>query len=297
VPTYYVSAAARSLVTVALSGDGGDELWAGYARHRVQQWEGRARKLLGRAAPLAGFVARALPLSIKGARTLRHLALRPDEAYAQKHAYGLFEPQAKPALYSEGFAAAASRVDPFVTFRDIWQGCTSADPVDRAMYVDFRTYLPDDIMTKVDRMSMAVSLEAREPLLDHVLLERAAAVPSALKLKNGTTKYLLRRLLERRVPPSIVQRKKHGFEAPIGEWLRGPLAEMTDDLLRDGQMNARGLFRQREVDRIWTEHRSGRADHRHRLWQLLMLELWFRRFVDPRRAPATAPAPALATAV
>jgi asparagine synthase (glutamine-hydrolysing) len=297
VPTYYVSAAARSLVTVALSGDGGDELWAGYARHRVEQWEGRARRLFGRAAPLVGFAARALPLSIKGARALRHLALRPDEAYAHKHAYGLFEPGAKPALYSEGFAAAASRVDPFAAFRDIWQSCASADPVDRAMYVDFRTYLPDDIMTKVDRMSMAVSLEAREPLLDHVLLERAAVVPSALKLKNGTTKYLLRRLLERRVPPSIVQRKKHGFEAPIGEWLRGPLAEMTDDLLRDGRMNARGLFRQREVDRIWTEHRSGRADHRHRLWQLLMLELWFRQFVDRQRAPAPAAKPALAKAV
>jgi asparagine synthase (glutamine-hydrolysing) len=297
VPTYYVSAAARSLVTVALSGDGGDELWAGYAWHRVEQWEGRARKVLGRAAPLAGFVARALPLSIKGARALRHLALRPDEAHAHKRAYGLFDPAAKPALYSDGFAAAASQADPFAPFRDAWQSCTSADPVDRAMYVDFRTYLPDDIMTKVDRMSMAVSLEAREPLLDHPLVERAAAVPSTLKLKNGTTKYLLRRLLERRVPRSILERKKHGFEAPIGEWLRGPLAEMTADLLADGRLNARGLFRQAEVDRLWTEHRSGRADHAHRLWQLLMLELWFRRFVDRRPAPAGVLKPALAKAV
>jgi asparagine synthase (glutamine-hydrolysing) len=107
---------------------------------------------------------------------------------------------------------------------------------------------------------------------------------------------LLRRLLERRVPRSIVERKKQGFEAPIGEWLRGPLAEMTGDLLTDGRMNARGLFRQREVDRLWTEHRSGRADHRHRLWQLLMLELWFRRFVDRQGAPAAPPEPALAKA-
>jgi asparagine synthase (glutamine-hydrolysing) len=297
VPTYYVSAAARSLVTVALSGDGGDELWAGYGRHRVEQWEGRARKALGRAAPLVGFVARALPLSLKGARALRHLALRPDEAYAHKHAYGLFEPQAKPALYSDGFAAAASKGDPFAPFRDAWQRCTSVDPVDRAMYVDFNTYLPDDIMTKVDRMSMAVSLEAREPLLDHVLLEHAAAVPSALKLKNGTTKYLLRRLLERRVPRSILERTKHGFEAPIGAWLRGPLAEMTADLLTDGRLNARGLFRQTAVDRLWTKHQSSRADHGHRLWQLLMLELWFRQFVDRQPARAEAPPSARAQAV
>jgi asparagine synthase (glutamine-hydrolysing) len=297
VPTYYVSAAARSLVTVALSGDGGDELWAGYGRHRVEQWEGRARTLLGRATPLVGFIARALPLSIKGARALRHLALRPDEAYAHKHAYGLFEPRAKPALYSDGFAAAAHETDPFTPFRDAWQSCTSADPVDRAMYVDFRTYLPDDIMTKVDRMSMAVSLEAREPLLDHLLLERAAAVPSALKLKNGTTKYLLRRLLERRVPRSILERKKHGFEAPIAAWLRGPLAAMTGDLLTDGHLHARGLFRQREIDRLWTEHRSARADHAHRLWQLLMLELWFRQFVDRQSTRAEAPESALAKAV
>jgi asparagine synthase (glutamine-hydrolysing) len=299
VPTYYVSAAARSLVTVALSGDGGDELWAGYARHRVEQWRGRACKVLGRAAPLAAFVARALPLSVKGARALRHLALRPDKWYALQHAYGLFEPEAKPALYSDGFTAAARQADPFAPFRDAWQSCRSADPVDRAMYVDFRTYLPDDIMTKVDRMSMAVSLEAREPLLDHLLLERTAAVPSALKLKNGTTKYLLRRLLERRVPQAILERKKHGFDAPIGAWLHGPLAEMTADLLTDGRLRARGLFRQAEVDRLWKEHRSGRGDHAHRLWQLLMLELWFRQFVDRyAAAPRTAaPRPPLAQAI
>jgi asparagine synthase (glutamine-hydrolysing) len=280
VPTYYVSEAARTLVTVALSGDGGDELWAGYARHRVERWEARMRRALGPAARLAGALAGALPLSVKGARALRHLASSPDEACARKHAYELFEPNAKRRLYSDDFRAAVRPVDPLEPFRSAYRACQSSDPVDRAMYVDFRTYLPDDIMTKVDRMSMAVSLEAREPLLDHRLLELAARIPSSLKLKNGTTKYLLRRLLERRVPQSIVDRGKHGFAAPIGEWLRGPLAPMANDLLTDGRLGARGLFRQREVDRLWREHRSGAGDHRHRLWQLLMLELWFRRFVD-----------------
>jgi asparagine synthase (glutamine-hydrolysing) len=135
-------------------------------------------------------------------------------------------------------------------------------------------------MTKVDKMSMAVSLESREPLLDHKLLEFAATVPTGLKLKNGQSKYLLRRLLERRLPKAIVDRPKHGFEAPIGDWLRGPLAPMVDGLLTDGRLRDRGIFDDRAVASVWREHREGRQDHRHRLWSLVMLELWFRQFVD-----------------
>ncbi len=224
VPTYYVSKAARELVTVALSGDGGDELWAGYARHPVEHWEQRARTALGPAAPAAAMLGRALPLSVKGARSLRHLAFAPDQAYALKHAYGMFETDVKARLYSDDFRRSINGYDPFARFRDRYRACTSDDPLDRAMYVDANTYMIDDVLTKVDRMSMAVSLEAREPLLDHKLLEFAARVPSSLKLKNGRGKYLLRRALERRVPRAITERGKSGFAAPIGEWLRGPLA-------------------------------------------------------------------------
>jgi asparagine synthase (glutamine-hydrolysing) len=138
----------------------------------------------------------------------------------------------------------------------------------------------DDVLTKVDRMSMAVSLEAREPLLDHKLLEFAARVPSSLKLKDGQSKYLLRRVLDKRVPRSIIERKKSGFAAPIAEWLRGPLAPMTNELLLDGRLRNRGIFNDREITRLWREHRSRQADHEHRLWQLVMLELWFREFID-----------------
>ena len=150
------------------------------------------------------------------------------------------------------------------------------------MYVDARTYMIDDVLTKVDRMSMAVSLEAREPLLDHKLLEFAARVPSSLKLKDGRSKYLLRKLLDKRVPRSILERGKTGFAAPIGEWLRGPLAGMAADLLLDGRLRGRGIFEPSEVSRLWREHRSRHANHEHRLWQLLMLELWFREFIDKR---------------
>jgi asparagine synthase (glutamine-hydrolysing) len=138
-----------------------------------------------------------------------------------------------------------------------------------------------------------VSLEAREPLLDHKLLEFAARVPASLKLRNGQSKYLLRRVLERRVPRDIIDRPKRGFAAPIGQWLRGPLAGLTSELLLDGRLRDRGIFEPREVTRLWEEHRSGRAEHPHRLWQLVMLELWFRQFVDG--APASAgPSPARA---
>jgi asparagine synthase (glutamine-hydrolysing) len=287
VPTYYVSKAAREHVTVALSGDGGDELWAGYARHRVEQWEWNARRLLGRSGgKLAGTIAGRLPAGVKGSRSLRHLALSPEDACAQKHAYGLFEGNERTALYSAGFAEAVRDADPFASFRAAYNRCGSPDPVDRALYVDVNTYLVDDIMTKVDKMSMAVSLESREPLLDHRLLEFAATVPSSLKLKNGRSKYLLRRLLERRLPKTIVDRPKHGFEAPTGEWLRGPLAPMVNDLLLDGHLRDRGVFEQRAIARMWREHRDGTHDHRHRVWSLLMLELWFRQFVDGGVRPA-----------
>jgi len=284
VPTYCVSKAARELVTVALSGDGGDELWAGYARHRVEQWEQRARATLGAGSQAAGWLGRALPLSVKGARALRHLAHAPEQAYALKHAYGMFEPDAKSRLYSGDFAAAVSDFDPLAHFRDVYRRCGSADALDRALYTDVHTYMVDDILTKVDRMSMAVSLEAREPLLDHRLLEFAARVPTSLKLKDGRSKYLLRKVLDRKVPRAILERGKSGFAAPIGEWLRGPLAPMTEELIGDGRLRDRGVFNDAEVSRLWREHCDGRADHRHRLWQLIMLELWFRQFID--RAPA-----------
>jgi asparagine synthase (glutamine-hydrolysing) len=280
VPTYYVSAAARKRVTVALSGDGGDELWAGYTRHRVERWEAHVRHLLGATGGrIAGRIAGYVPLGIKGARSLRHLSLSPAEACARKHAYDLFDGD-RTAMYTSDFAATVLDADPFLEFRNAYYSCASSDPLDRALYVDVKTYLADDILTKVDRMSMAVSLEARVPLLDHKLLEFAARVPTALKLKNGQRKYLLRRLLERRVPRSIVDRQKHGFEAPIGGWLRGPLAPMVDDLIMDGRLRSRGVLDHEAIARMWREHRTGIRDHRHRLWSLVMLELWFRRFAD-----------------
>jgi asparagine synthase (glutamine-hydrolysing) len=286
VPTYYVSAAARAHVTVALSGDGGDELWAGYARHRVEQREHRVRGLLGPTSAAIGQVARLVPLALKGARSLRHLAHAPGQALALKHEYGMFDAPWRRALYDDGFRRTVGDADPLAALRARHAACGSPDPLDRAMYVDVHTYLPDDILTKVDRMSMAVSLESREPLLDHRLLEFAARVPASLKLRDGVSKYLLRRLLASRLPPAILSRGKHGFDAPIAEWLRGPLQPMLHDLVGGRRSLERGVFVPAVVRRLLDQHRTGAADHPHRLWQLLMLELWFERFVDQGGWPA-----------
>jgi asparagine synthase (glutamine-hydrolysing) len=288
VPTYLVSAAARQHVTVALSGDGGDELWAGYPWHRVERWESEARGRLGGAGcALASRLGHLLPLSAKGARSLRHLGLPPGDACARKHGYQQFDEAGKQELYSGDLTAAVRGSDPFASFGRAYAACQSPDPLDRSMYVDVKTYLVDDILTKVDKMSMAVSLEARVPLLDHKLIEFAARVPSSLKLHRGTSKYLLRRALEQRVPRAILEGRKHGFTAPIAQWLRGPLKAMATELLLDGRLEERGIFRSAAVSRLWNEHQQGSRDHRHRLWSLIMLELWFREFADgARRAVA-----------
>jgi len=289
VPSYCVSAAARARVTVALSGDGGDELWAGYPWHRVELREWQARDHLGPAGcDLAARLGHLLPLAAKGARSLRHLGLPPDHACARKHGYQQFDETGKRALYSGDLAATVRGADPFASFRRAYAACRSPDPLDRSMYVDVKTYLADDILTKVDKMSMAVSLEARVPLLDHKLLEFAAQVPSSLKLRRGVSKYLLRTVLDRRVPQSILDGPKHGFTAPIAKWLRGPLKGLATELLLDGRLKDRGIFEPRTVARLWKEHQHGRRDHCHRLWSLVMLELWFREFADGARRAAAA---------
>jgi asparagine synthase (glutamine-hydrolysing) len=287
IPTYYVSRAAREQVTVALSGDGGDELWAGYARYHVESAEARVRALLGPLARPAGLVGSILPTSVRGVKSLAHLMYPAPQAYAIKHAYDYFGDAARHAAYTGEFEAIVRDADPYAKHRRLYESCESSDPIDRAMYVDAKTYMVDDVLTKVDKMSMAVSLETREPLLDHRLLEYVATIPSSLKLRNGTTKYLLRQLLQKRLPASILERPKQGFSAPIDQWLAGPLQQLGNDVLFSGTFAKRGIMRDDTVKRLWEDHRSGRANHKHRLWAVMMLELWFREFVDsPQRESA-----------
>jgi asparagine synthase (glutamine-hydrolysing) len=163
----------------------------------------------------------------------------------------------------------------------------AADWLNCALYVDTKTYLADDILTKVDRMSMAVSLETRPPLLDHKVVEFVATLPPQFKLRGRQSKYLLRKTAARWVPEPILRRPKQGFRLPVAEWLRGPLREMARDVLLGPTAARRGLFQTATIERWWNEHQAGRRDHAHRLWLLLVFELWHRQYLD---APVVAPA-------
>ena len=211
--------------------------------------------------------------------------MRPDQAYALKHAYGMFEPGRQGAALLARLRAPASRhADPLRRFRDAYRRVRSPDPLDRAMYVDVHTYMVDDILTKVDRMSMAVSLEAREPLLDHKLLEFAARVPTSLKLRNGPSKYLLRRVLDRRVPaidPRARQARLRRADRRVAARTAGADGGRTARSMAGCAIAASSTTAR--FARSGPSTARGRADHRHRLWQLVMLELWFRQFVDRAR--------------
>ncbi len=287
IPTYYVSGMARQHVTVALSGDGGDELLAGYRRHFWDRWEARARRL---ARPLAAArtIARLWPSNARGKNALIHLALGADEACARKHAAELFRDSDKRALYSDDLAALSTRFDPLAFHRAYFNRCPARDPLNRSLYVDLKTYLADDILVKVDRMSMAHGLEVRAPFLDHRVVEFVAGLPSDVKLRRGTTKVILREAMRPILPPEILAKPKRGFEAPVSRWLRSELRDFTEDILLSGRALQRGLFHPRAVKQLWADHLAGLTNAGHRLWILLMLELWFQAFVD-RPVPAVVP--------
>lgn len=280
VPTYYVSQVARRHVTVALSGDGGDEVFAGYSRHYLERLEHRLRRGLGRTGTrLLAAAAAGLP-PVPGRRLLERLGVAPDAACAAKHCGFVFGGPLKARLYSDGLRASCRGYDPAAPFRAYYNRCSAADPLDKALYVDLKTYLADDILVKVDRMSMAHALEVRAPLLDHKLLEFTATLPAGLKLNGRTTKYLLKRVLAGRVPDGVLTRRKHGFTMPVAEWLRGSLRGLAAECFFSPRSAQRGLFARGVVAELWGDHQAGRRDYSHHLWALLMLELWQREYLD-----------------
>jgi asparagine synthase (glutamine-hydrolysing) len=217
---------------------------------------------------------------MKGKETLKKLGMTPDRAYAYKHSSFLFTPEYKRDLYSADLYASCRTFDPSAPFRFYYNRCESLDPLDKALYVDLKTYLADDILVKVDRMSMAHALEVRAPLLDHKLLEFTATIPSSLKLKGRTTKYLLKEVMQKYLPSRVFTRPKHGFTMPVGEWLKGPLRGMVEECLFSPRARQRGLFHPKAVQNLWSSHLSGKRDASHNLWMLLMLELWQREYLE-----------------
>ncbi len=299
VPTYYVSKLTRQHVTVALSGDGGDELFAGYQRYRAVElaaWYDRLPRAMRRAltAPDWGRI------SLKGSqrsrlrragRLLEALSFGPQRRYLEWVC--VFNEARRASLYSDEFLEQLPNSDPYHFLDDAFGRCSRRDPVTQASLVDLVTYLPCDLMTKVDIASMAHGLECRAPLLDYRLVELAASLPIDYKLRLGRGKRLLRLAFPELLPPSVTRLPKMGFGVPLAAWFRGELRDFGHDLLLAPATLARGYFRPEAIEQLWSEHQSGLFDHGHRLWSLVVLELWHRQWCDAR--PATTAAGAWAT--
>ncbi len=280
IPTFYVSQVAREFVTVALSGDGGDENFVGYRRYAFDALENRVRAIApvpSLFAALAAMYPKAdwLPQPLRAKATLRNLSLDPARAYFSS-VYGAAA-SVRDALLGGDVGAQLGDYDPFQVFAEHYNKPLTDDPIVRAQYADIKLYLPDDILTKVDRASMAVSLEVRCPLLDHRLMELAARMPSSLKLKGREGKYIFKRAVSQLLPPEILARRKQGFVVPLAKWLRADLRELAESLLFDSAAND-GWLEPAEIQKLWRQHQSGLRDYSRPLWTALMFRLWQRTF-------------------
>lgn len=281
-PTYYVAQLARKHLTVVLNGDGGDELFAGYARPMVEKLASPFRRIV------PGPIRRSLSGLVEGGGKPR---LRSLSAVKQIIQAGSRPPRdsfifdralrsCREELYTRQFREALGGYHPDEIYRSVWDGADAQDTVDRMMYGDLMTYLPDELLVKMDTMTMAHSIEARSPLLDTRLAEFSVTLPSGLKTKNLQTKYLLKKLAERYVPREVLYRPKKGFNMPMSDWIRGELNGLVKETLLSETCRSRGYFRQATIRHWLDEHERGAADHGQKLWSLFMLELWFRMFID-----------------
>ncbi|MEO5811286.1 MAG: XrtA/PEP-CTERM system amidotransferase [Rhodanobacter sp.] len=281
-PTYRVCELARTQVTVALSGDGGDENFAGYRRYRLHAWESRlrARMPLRLRKPVFGLLGSLYPKADWAPRPLRAKttlqALTHDDVEAYFHTVSTTSAAMRQRLYSASFKRELHGYSALEVFRAHAKKAPTDQPLLLAQYLDLKTWLPGDILTKVDRASMAHSLEVRVPLLDHRLVAWASSLPPALKLKGSIGKYIFKKALEPDLPHDVLYRTKMGFSVPLAAWLRGPLAQRTRDALLHGAVAKCGYFEPTVLDQLLREHATGRRDHSATLWGLLMLDAFLR---------------------
>lgn len=278
IPTYIVSKLAREHVTVALSGDGGDELFGGYTRYVVERKRRRFERLPGVVRRgMMEPISRRLSHGARGRNFLHNVSLEPVERYLDS--MSVFSSLNRTLLYTDDFKQSLADTD-YVSnmFRSLAGRVNTQDPTDTLLYLDSKTYLPGDILTKVDRMSMAASLETRAPLLDHKLIEFVMTIPGALKLAGHETKYLLKRAVKDLIPAEILNRPKQGFGVPVQEWINSQLRDRIRDTLTSSLQ--RGYFESNYVRVLLDEHERGRRDHSMAVWALFMFELWHRRYVD-----------------
>jgi len=277
-PTMLLAEHARRHVTVVLTGEGADEVFAGYSNYRKRIREERWSRWLGASGSPVPALVRALPVAARKDRLLRAIAEPLPRRY--RTIPNLFDALLLPSLLSPALLAATRGGGDLGDCAErAYAECNSAHYLDRLLHVDMRLWLPDDLLTKVDRATMAHSLEARVPYLDHRFVEFCARLEPALKLRGGEHKWLLKRVAERYLPRDIVHRGKQGFVMPLSEWLAGRLAGELDSHLLGGEgLARRGLFRDGVVERLLAEHRAGGRNNSGRLWALLILERWFRRW-------------------
>jgi asparagine synthase (glutamine-hydrolysing) len=295
-PTYRVCQLARKHVTVALSGDGGDESFGGYRRYRTHLAEERLRASLPFAvrSPVFGTLGRVYPSAPWAPRILRAKAtfeaLARDSVQAYFHEVSLVRDPVRRQLFSNSLKAALGGYNAVEVFRRHGQRAATDDPLALVQYLDLKTYLVGDINTKVDRASMAHALEVREPLMDHPLVEWLATLPSNLKVRDGQGKHLLKAAMGSRLPGDLLHRPKMGFAVPLAAWFRGPLRERVRSLRSSSRLADTGLFNMAQVARIVEDHDSGRADNGPTLWSIVMFDAFLRRLESGHEAgPLPAP--------
>jgi asparagine synthase (glutamine-hydrolysing) len=284
VPTYLVAKLAREQVKMVLTGDGGDEAFAGYGRYLRFLALERAGPLKPVAAAAAKIAGRCVPGS-RGYR-LQRIAERLRLGFPESYLSGVALTRADVADRILGDAVRADGAEHYGVLAEVARAFSSLHPLDRCVSIDFASYLPDDILVKLDRMAMANSLEGRSPLLGHRLVEFAVGLPRSLRVRDGRGKYLLRRAAARWLPPEVLSKPKQGFAIPLGQWFRGSLAALAGDIFASRAFRDRGLLQPEAARGYLDSHLRGDADHGELLWLMVSLELWARRYLDAGSDPA-----------
>jgi len=282
-PTYRVCQLAREKVTVCLSGDGADELLAGYRRYGLMMNEEKVRSILPYSIrkPIFGTLGKLYPKLdwapqfLRAKTTFESLAMDTAEGYF--HGVSLLNNSQRKALFSDELYQELKGYTALEVFREHQENFDGNDPLSLIQYLDIKTYLVGDILTKVDRASMAHSLEVRVPFLDHKFVEWTATIPTELKIKNGCGKYILKKAMEPHLPHDVLYRKKMGFRVPLSDWFRGPLKQKLRDALLSEQMKSSGLFNMKTVEVWLDDHQSGRKEYSAPLWTLLMFASFYKQ--------------------